>query len=120
MNLQIGFTNYTKNYVGGLTSTNQTYLKKYPMVETIYECDIKDFRLNTPIDVEIEQDYNDYAVYDSYTGIYSFGDTIDEAKINFCYALEDVYKHLLDDEKNLNSISKNTLDYLKSILSPRK
>lgn len=120
MNLAINFADYTKNYVRGLTSTNQIYLKKYPMIEIIYECVIKDFRLNTSIAVKIEQDYNDYAVYDSFTGIYSFGDTIDEAKINFCHALEDVYKHLLDDENNLNSISKNTLDYLKSILSLRK
>lgn len=117
MNLSIGFTDYTKNYVGGLTSTNQIYLKKYPIVELIYECDIKDFRLNTPIAVEIEQDYNDYAVYDSITGIYSFGDTINEAKINFCHTLEDVYKFLLDDIENLTPISKNTLNYLKKILS---
>ncbi|MBU4293517.1 MAG: hypothetical protein KJ770_05650 [Actinobacteria bacterium] len=117
MNIALNTVNYTANYVRGYTYTNQDYVKRYPMIEIIYECDMEDFKLNTPIAVSLEQDYNDWAAYDSITGIYSFGDTQEEAKKNFCYAMEDVYKFLLDDVRHLTPLNKNTLNYLEKILS---
>ena len=81
------------------------------------KCDIADFKLNTPIFVRVEPDYNDYAIYDSFTGIYSFVSTISEAKENFCATLEDTYKFLLEDIENLSPINKKTLYYLAEILT---
>lgn len=117
MNVPLSFANNTGNYVKGYTSTNQIYIDRYPIIEIIDKCDIADFKLNTPIFVRIEPDYNDFAIYDSFTGIYSFGSTISEAKENFCTTLEDTYKFLLEDIENLSPINKSTLDYLEEILS---
>ncbi|MBM3708999.1 MAG: hypothetical protein FJW61_01055 [Actinobacteria bacterium] len=119
MNLPIIPADYTGNYTNGETYTNQNYLKNPETIEIIYECEIEDFRLNIPIAVRLERDHNDWAASDSITGIYSFGDTPEEAKKNFCYALEDVYKFLLEDGDNLTILNRNTLEYLEKILSKK-
>ncbi len=116
MNLEIRLADFTANYVKGSTYADQTYVKRNPMIEIIYECDISNYKLIVPISVTIEPDHNDFVAHDSITGIYGFGDTADEAKMNFCYSLEDVYEFLIDDIENLTPLNKDTLSYLNEIL----
>jgi predicted RNase H-like HicB family nuclease len=118
MNMPISFA--TGNYFEGSTRSIQNSFN-WMLIEmiNINECDMEDFKLNTPISVRLEKDYNDWVASDSITGVYSFGNTKEDAKKNFCYSLEDVYKFLSEDLDNLTSINKNTYEYLKNILSKK-
>jgi len=121
MNIPISYAIPTNRYISGNTYSNQDYVKDWEVIEiiNINECKMEEFELITPIPVRLEKDYNDWIASDSITGVYSFGDTREEAKQNFCYALEDVYKFLSEDLNNLTPINKNTYEYLKKILSKK-
>lgn len=117
MNFAIELVDFTANYIEGSTCADQAYVKRNPIIEIIDECDIGNYKLISPISVIIEPDHNDFVVHNSHTGIYSFGDTPEEAKMNFCYSLEDVYEFLLEDIENLTPLNKDTLSYLNEILT---
>jgi predicted RNase H-like HicB family nuclease len=116
VNLALRLADFTENYAEFSTYANEAYVKRGPMIDIIYECEISNYKLIAPISVTIEPDHNDFVAHDSLTGIYSFGDTAEEAKINFCYSLEDVYEFLLEDSENLTQLNKDTLSYLNKIL----
>jgi len=118
MNMPISFA--TNIYKRGFTHSSQDYISHWEVVEMIEinEYEMEEFILKTPISIRLERDYNDWVASDSITGVYSFGNTREEAKKNFCYALEDVYKFLSEDD-NLTPINKNTYEYLKNILSKK-
>ncbi len=119
MVFSVDSTAYTSRYFNSNTYANQNCINNIGIIDVIDECEMDDYRLEKPISVKIERDYNDWVVSDSITGVYSFGDTIGEAKQNFCFALEDVYKFLSEDFDHLTQINKNTYEYLKSILSEK-
>ena len=116
MNLALRLADFTEDYVELSAYTDQAYVERGPMIDIIYECDISNYKLIAPISVTIEPDHNDFVAHDSRTGVYSFGDTAEEAKMNFCYSLEDVYEFLLEDSENLTQLNKDTLSYLNKIL----
>lgn len=118
--MPISLAGYTNNYLEGSTRSSQDSFD-WGIIEmiNINECEMEEFKLNTPISVRFEKDCGDWVASDSITGVYSFGNTKEEAKKNFCYALEDVYKFLSGDLDNLTQINKNTYEYLKNILSKK-
>ena len=111
------YADSTADFISGTTYADQAYTERAKMIDIIYQCDIEDCKLIKPIAINIEKDYDDYAVSDPISGIYSFGDTEIKAKINFCYAMENVYHFLVEDSENLTSVNKETLNYLNKILS---
>lgn len=110
------YADSTADFISSITFADQAYTERAKIIDIIYQCDIEDCKLIKPIAVNIEKDYNDYSVSDPITGIYSFGDTENSAKLNFCYAMENVFFFLLEDYKNLTPTNKKTLDYLKKKL----
>jgi len=120
LNQPVSLARYTDNYLEGSTRSSQDSFN-WGIIEmiNINECEMKEFKLNTPISVRLEKDYNDWVASDSITGVYSFGNIKEEAKKNFCYALEDVFKFLSEDLDNLTPINKITYEYLKNILSKK-
>jgi predicted RNase H-like HicB family nuclease len=110
------YADSTANFISGVTYTDKAYTKRAKMIDIIYQQNIEDCKLIKPISVNIERDYEDYVVSDSRSGIYSFGYTEEEAKANFCYAMENVFFFLLEDNKNLTLENRKTLNYLKKIL----
>ena len=120
MNMPMRFAGYTHKYIEGSTRSSQDSFN-WGIIEmiNINECEMEEFKLNTPISVRLEKDYNDWVASDSFTGVYSFGNTKEEAKKNFCYALEDVFKFFSVDLDNLNSVNKDTYEYLKNVLSKK-
>lgn len=121
MNMPMSFAGYTGNYINGSTLSNQNYVTNWGIIEMIdiNECEMEEFKINTPISVKLEKDYGDWIASDSITGIYSFGNTPGEAKKNYCYAIEEVYNFLSEDKQNLTPINEKTLEYLDKILSKK-